>query len=71
MITATGCDGVMIGRGAVLNPWIFSGRDREEIKPGEVQDLLLDHLDRSLSFYGPGERAGPLPEIRRGIPKAL
>jgi tRNA-dihydrouridine synthase B len=49
----TDCDGVMIGRGAVLNPWIFSGRDREEIKPPEVQDLFQEHLERSLSFYGP------------------
>lgn len=52
MINATNCDGVMIGRGALFNPWIFSRRDREEIKPGEVQDLLLEHLERSLSFYG-------------------
>ena len=52
MITSTRCDGVMIGRGAVLNPWIFSGRDREEIQPTEVTNLMLDHLDRSLSFYG-------------------
>lgn len=52
MIRATDCDGVMIGRGAVSNPWIFSRRDREEIQPEEVLEVLLEHLDRSLSFYG-------------------
>jgi nifR3 family TIM-barrel protein len=55
MTGATSCDGVMIGRGALFNPWIFSRRDRGEIQPGEVLDLLLEHLDRSLSFYGPEE----------------
>jgi len=53
MIAATSCDGVMIGRGAVLNPWIFSRKDRDEVSPPEVLDLLLEHLERSLSFYGP------------------
>jgi len=52
MISFTNCDGVMIGRGAVLNPWIFSGRDRNEISSTEVMNLMLEHLDRSLSFYG-------------------
>lgn len=53
MFKATGCDGVMIGRGAVNNPWIFSSKNRDEVSSGEVQDLLLEHLERSLSFYGP------------------
>jgi nifR3 family TIM-barrel protein len=52
MTRATGCDGVMIGRGAVGNPWLFSRRDREDISPPEVLGLLLEHLERSLSFYG-------------------
>ena len=52
MIEATNCDGVMIGRGAVINPWIFSRRNREDIQPQEVLDVMREHLDRSLSFYG-------------------
>lgn len=47
----TGCDGVMIGRGAVGNPWIFSGKDREQVAPEEVQAVMLRHLDRMLAFY--------------------
>jgi nifR3 family TIM-barrel protein len=48
----TGCDGVMIGRGAIGNPWIFSGRDRNEVSLQERVDLLRRHLALNLEFYG-------------------
>lgn len=53
MFTHTGCDGVMIGRGAAVNPWLFAYRDREEVAPQEVLDFMLEHLERSLKFFGP------------------
>jgi nifR3 family TIM-barrel protein len=48
----TGCDAVMIGRGAIANPWIFAGLDRQQVAPAEIQRVLRDHIARNLQFYG-------------------
>lgn len=48
----TGCDGVMIARAALGNPWIFSRIDRQSIAPAEVLRVMLDHLSDMLAFYG-------------------
>ena len=48
----TGCEAVMIGRGAMANPWIFSGRDRGEVPAKEVREFMHEHLRRNIEFYG-------------------
>jgi len=48
----TNCDAVMIGRGALANPWIFSGLDRNQVSPQQVQETVRRHLARSVEFYG-------------------
>ena len=52
----TGADGVMIGRGAVGKPWIFyqlkHGVPDEEIDPALKRDIILEHFDQMIAFYG-------------------
>ena len=63
MINETECDGIMIGRGALGNPWIFEntvnlfeGRPTREISQNEVIYTALSHL--RLMIEDKGERAG-------------
>lgn len=49
----TGCDGVMIARAAIHNPWIFSKIDRELVTTEMLRNTMLEHLESMMSFYGP------------------
>ncbi|HXX32792.1 MAG TPA: tRNA dihydrouridine synthase DusB [Myxococcaceae bacterium] len=53
MLEATGCDLVMIGRGALGNPWIFRQlRGGAEPTPAERRDVVLGHLRAHVVFVG-------------------
>lgn len=52
ILKITNCDGVMIGRSALKNPWIFAGLDIDQITMEEKMDLLAEHLDLMTGFYG-------------------
>ncbi len=52
----TGCDGVMIGRGAIGNPWIFQRRDRRLLPAAEIVTTVRRHVRLMVDYYG--ERDG-------------
>lgn len=79
MIEDTGCDGVMLGRGALGNPWIFrqilespGGRGNGAPARGERRRVIREHLALSVEIFG--EAAGLKSFMRhlhwytRGIP---
>ena len=57
----TGCDGVMIGRGAIANPWIFGDikhflKTDEILPPAPLPEKILkciEHLRLSVKYNGP------------------
>ena len=53
MFDETGCDGVAVARGALGNPWIFSGKQPNK---EEIIATVREHLEGCIRFYG--ERIG-------------
>ena len=79
MKTETGCDGVMIGRGAVGNPWIFEqilclniGRPIQRPNLSERRRLMMEHYGALSDSFGPHRAAlcmrGLLLRYTKGLP---
>ncbi len=60
VLRSTGADGIMIGRAAQGNPWIFREvahylQHGEQLLPptmSEIQNVLINHLENLYDFYG-------------------
>jgi nifR3 family TIM-barrel protein len=60
MVDETGCDGILISRGSLGNPWIFRQiLDDDERQPNAAEwaDIVLRHIDYHRDFYGEGHYA--------------
>ncbi|XGX77433.1 putative tRNA-dihydrouridine synthase [Terrabacter sp. BE26] len=73
MVRQTGCDGVVVGRGCLGRPWLFTdlaaafAGTEARVTPtlGEVADTLRKHTAYLCDFYGEEERA--CRDIRKHI----
>lgn len=53
LIDHTQCQAVMIGRGAIGNPWIFQKRERSQVDWNETLAVVEQHLKAMVDYYGP------------------
>jgi len=50
----TNCKSIMIGRGAIGNPWIFYQikNNLEFVDKEKIKEIVLEHYDNMIDFYG-------------------
>jgi nifR3 family TIM-barrel protein len=61
MLRATGCDGVIVGRGCLRRPWIFNelatvfdgGEPPPQPRLGEIVAIMRRHAELLMAFFGP------------------
>ena len=71
MFEKTNVDGIMIGRGAIGNPWIFKqiiqyleGKEIETVTNKEKLSIILEHIDLQVKYLG--ESTG-IKELRKDM----
>jgi tRNA-dihydrouridine synthase B len=50
----TGCKSLMIGRGAIGNPWIFYQikNSLKSVSKDKIKEIVLEHFNSMVEFYG-------------------
>jgi nifR3 family TIM-barrel protein len=56
VLDLTDCDGVMVGRASLGNPWIFARQNLEDISLTDTLKTIQNHVLKMIDFYG--ENAG-------------